>query len=74
VKYLVLLGILLVFYLVWRYQRTTGSDEPKRPPPPALPQDMVRCPVCQVHLPRAEAVADRQGRLYCCRAHLEKLQ
>ena len=36
---------------------------------PAAPQDMVRCPVCAVHLPRADAVADPQGRLYCSPEH-----
>ncbi|MDP1968565.1 MAG: PP0621 family protein, partial [Burkholderiaceae bacterium] len=35
---------------------------------PALPEDMVSCPVCALHLPRAEAVAGEKG-LYCSADH-----
>lgn len=72
-KYLVLFGVLLLVYLLWRHQRSQSPDDeaaPPRPaPPPALPQDMVRCPVCSVHLPREDAVADAKGRLYCSPEH-----
>lgn len=72
-KYLVLIAVLVLVYLLWRHQRAQEDDAPAAPPrpapPPALPQDMVRCPVCAVHLPREEAVADAQGRLYCSPAH-----
>jgi uncharacterized protein len=30
---------------------------------------MVRCPVCAVHLPRTDALAGPDGRLYCCQEH-----
>lgn len=33
------------------------------------PQAMVACAHCGVHLPRAEAVADGAGRLYCGDEH-----
>jgi uncharacterized protein len=74
-KYLVLLAILAVVYLLWRSQQRraqAASRPPPAPPTPsesALPQDMVSCPVCAVHLPRGEAVADPQGRLYCSPEH-----
>jgi uncharacterized protein len=29
----------------------------------------VRCPVCAVHLPRADAVAGAGGTLYCSQEH-----
>jgi len=70
-KYLVLFGVLLVAYLLWRKR----SDAPARSrrdaaaATPALPQDMVSCPVCALHLPRNEAVAGSNGRLYCCPEH-----
>lgn len=32
------------------------------------PEDMVRCKVCGVNLPRSEAILS-QGRFYCCDAH-----
>lgn len=74
-KYLVLFAILAVIYLLWRHQRQQERSEraapPPAPPPAAVaaPQDMVRCPVCELHLPRADAVADPQGRLFCSPAH-----
>ncbi|MEY4651702.1 MAG: hypothetical protein RI884_283 [Pseudomonadota bacterium] len=73
-KYLVLAAILAVVYLLWRAQQRRQDATRERPaaPPqadPALPQDMVQCPVCALHLPRNEAVADPQGRLYCSPEH-----
>ncbi len=74
-KYLVLLAILAVVYLLWRSQQRRAQAASRPPPAPpasadsALPQDMVSCPVCAVHLPRNEALADPQGRLYCSPEH-----
>ncbi|AEG94562.1 PP0621 family protein [Ramlibacter tataouinensis] len=73
-KYLVLLGILLVVYLLWRAQRGREAREapPQAPAPTAasgLPQDMVRCPVCALHLPKSDAVPGQHGRLYCSADH-----
>lgn len=65
-KYLVvLLVIVLVVYLM---RRAAG----KRAVPPRekdrAVEDMVRCRVCGVNLPRSEAVLS-QGRIYCCDEH-----
>ena len=73
-KYVVLFAILAVIYLLWRAQQrrqgASGSRPAARPKAdPALPQDMVQCPVCALHLPRNEAVADPQGRLFCSPEH-----
>jgi uncharacterized protein len=72
-KYLALLVILVLAYLIWRGARLRQASErsaEQRPAgPPALPQDMVRCPVCSVHLPRAEALPGTSGRLYCTHEH-----
>ncbi len=71
-KYLVLIAILAVVYLLWRARQRppASSSRPAAPPKsPELAQDMVRCPVCSVHLPRDEAVADPQGRLFCSPEH-----
>ena len=69
-KYLLVLAIVLVAVWLWRNNRREG----KQPPPAAkaplpAPQDMVRCPVCSVHLPRTDALAGPDGRLYCCQEH-----
>jgi uncharacterized protein len=67
-KYLVLFGVLLVVYLVWRSGRREGKP-PAAARPPAQPQDMVSCAACAVHLPRSEALAGADGRLYCSQEH-----
>ncbi len=67
-KYLLVLAVVMVALWVWRNNRRVDRQE--RPPPPLpLPQDMVRCPVCSVHLPRTDALAGPDGRLYCCQEH-----
>lgn len=45
----------------------------RQAPPPSKPgvEDMVRCRVCGVNLPRSEAVMS-QGRFYCCPEHREQ--
>ena len=72
-KYLVLIAVLAVVYLMWKHQRQgrMGARDAGRPAasPSARPQDMVRCPVCSLHLPRGDAVADTQGRLFCSVEH-----
>lgn len=75
-KYLVLLIVVLV--VVWairsgRRLDRPGAPEAKRPGPPPAPQDMVECPVCRVHLPRSDALAGPDGRLYCCAEHRARL-
>ena len=68
-KYVVLLGVLLVVYLLWRHGRKSAGGAARPAPPSARPQDMVRCTVCAVHLPRVEALAGADGRLYCSQEH-----
>ena len=69
-KYLLVLAVVLVAVWMWRNNRRLGKDaHPQAPPPPGLPQDMVRCPVCSVHLPRVDALAGPDGNLYCCQEH-----
>lgn len=69
-KYLLVLAVVLLAVWLWRNNRRVE----KRPPPPAsaplpAPQDMVRCPVCSVHLPRGDALPGPDGGLYCCQEH-----
>lgn len=69
-KYLLVLGVVLVAVWIWRNNRRAEMREPPAARPPlAPPQDMVRCPVCSVHLPRADALAAPDGRLYCSQDH-----
>lgn len=71
-KYVVLLAVLVIAYMVWRSSRI----ERRRPPPAAPgaatgtdPQEMISCPVCGLHLPRADAVTDSKGLAYCSQEH-----
>ena len=74
-KYLVLFAVLAVVYMMWKHQRQASMgarDAARRQAPghpPSRPQDMVRCPVCSLHLPRGDAVADAQGHLFCSVEH-----
>jgi uncharacterized protein len=58
-----------VVYLLWRHGRKSAGAPARPAPPLAQPQDMVRCTTCAVHLPRAEALAGADGRLYCSQEH-----
>jgi uncharacterized protein len=70
-KYLLLLAVVLVVIWVWRNSRR--GDAPRThasgAAPAGQPQDMVECPICQVHLPRADALPGPDGQLYCCAEH-----
>ena len=69
-KYLVLLAVLAVAYLLWRNNRLARPPrEPAKPPAVAPPQDMVSCDLCGLHLPRPDAVSGSGGTLYCCQEH-----
>lgn len=82
-KYLLLLVVLWVAYALWRAKRGAGrgpsggaSDGAPNGTAarsaPSAPQDMVRCPVCSLHLPRGEAITDSQGRQYCSAQHRDQ--
>lgn len=69
-KYLLVLAVVLVALWLWRNnRRVEKQQQPPSSPPAELPQDMVRCPVCSVHLPRTDALPGPDGRLYCCQEH-----
>lgn len=70
-KYLVL--VLVIVLVVWFFKkdrpaRKSGGSAPKRGRA-ALPQPMVRCAHCGVHLPAAEALPGVQGLHYCSEDH-----
>jgi uncharacterized protein len=72
VKYILLIVVVLavVWYLRGGARRMRGQDaDQNRGAAPPKPQDMVECPVCHVHLPRADALAGPDGQLYCCAEH-----
>lgn len=73
-KLLVLLAVLAVAWFVWRkgHRATPRAGSGTRSASPGAagsPQEMVCCPVCQVHLPRGEALPGPDGALYCSAEH-----
>ena len=72
-KYLVLLAVLVIAYLVWRNNRLEDrSDKPAQRGAPGAPQPMVSCAFCGLHLPQADAVTGKDGRVDCCDEHRQR--
>ncbi len=68
-KILLIVVLLLVAYLFFKSWRKDGSiGDRTRSQKSKLPEDMVRCDVCGVNLPRSEAFTT-QGRLFCSEDH-----
>jgi uncharacterized protein len=70
-KYLLLIGLVLGVLWVLRLQRgrrDKAQNEHKDAPAAASPTEIVACGHCDMHLPRAEAVAGERG-LYCSSTH-----
>lgn len=70
---IVLLAVALGIWL-WRNGRVDHKKERKNAAKQAqkrLPQNMVRCDVCGLHLPEADALRGPQG-VYCSQQHLQQ--
>lgn len=75
-KYLLVTALAVLVFWVWRHNRQAERDAAEREkmprPRPAAKSlqatEVVACAVCEVHLPRSEAVTGRKG-LYCSEAH-----
>jgi uncharacterized protein len=73
-KYLLVTTLIVVVFWLWRHNREVERDEArrKREPVPHQPSpeatEVVACAVCQVHLPRTDALPGRNG-FYCGDAH-----
>lgn len=70
ILFFVLLAV--VAYVAWRWmQRAARPDLSARDEGKALPQAMVSCALCGLHLPRQEALAAGE-RFYCCDEHRQR--
>lgn len=65
ILFIVLVTVLLVLW--FRHMGNKRGSQP-RPPSTREPEDMVRCKVCGVNMPRSEALLSR-GQFYCCDEH-----
>ena len=66
-KFLLLIAVLIIAYLV--IKSSARRDDRKQQAPRSHSEDMVRCKVCGVHLPRSEGIASR-GEFFCSEEHL----
>lgn len=66
-----LIGVAL--YALYRAtkRRQVRQDADQRASRPEEVEDMVRCAVCKVNLPRSEAILTH-GHFYCCDAHRQQ--
>lgn len=69
-KYILVIAVIWIAFLLWRHGRREElrSKMPPTAHPPKLPQAMVRCAHCGLHLPGDDAVQGRHG-IYCSDDH-----
>jgi uncharacterized protein len=73
-KYLLVLVFVFVVFWLWSNNRRIEkkqADDARRPQQPGQNNaltEIVACDVCQVHLPRSEALIGNKG-VYCSDAH-----
>lgn len=75
-KYALIFGLVLVVIWLWRSKRRAAVDNKSSQPTKktdgqAKATEIVACELCSVHLPRAEALAGKQG-LYCSIEHQQQ--
>jgi len=71
-KFLLLIAVFIIAYLVIQHsarRREAGEQRPQPKPGKSQPENMVRCGVCGIHLPRSESLASG-GDYYCSEEHL----
>ncbi|HMA06889.1 MAG TPA: PP0621 family protein [Ramlibacter sp.] len=69
-KFLLIAAVILaVLWLLRSKRRADPRDPGTGRQAPAQQQEMVQCPVCRVHLPRADALPGPNGQMYCCADH-----
>ena len=71
-KFLLLIAVFIIAYLVVQHsarRRELGERRPQPKPEKPQAENMVRCGVCGIHLPRSESLTSR-GDYYCSEEHL----
>jgi uncharacterized protein len=68
-KYLLVFLVFLLIAWRWRSSRSGERLEKKQRQASRLPDNMVQCKQCGVHLPESEAIQGASG-AYCSSAHL----
>lgn len=68
---ILLIILVTVLLVLWFKHMGRRRDPGRKPPAPRQAEDMVRCKVCGVNLPRSEALLSK-GEFYCCDEHRRK--
>jgi len=71
-KYLLVIVVVWVAFMIWRSNRRQEVERSAPPPPaapPGVPQAMLRCAHCGLHLPATDALPGPDGKVYCSAAH-----
>lgn len=78
-KIVLVLAVVLVGIWLFRLNRRSDQQRPggdstgPADKPAAMALDMVRCRQCDVHLPKADAIAGKQG-VYCSLEHRSRAE
>jgi uncharacterized protein len=70
------LVLAVVLIGVWLFRANRRSDRQRTRPtdkPQAMALDMVRCRQCDMHLPKSDAIAGKQG-IYCSPEHRQRAE
>lgn len=67
-RYLLVLGLIVVGVLLWRRAMRSAAPPTSAPPPERAAEAMVQCRVCGVYLPQPESLQEGPFH-YCCEAH-----
>jgi len=73
-KFLLVLVVVLGGIWLWRSNRQADPKlRRQNTKAAAVPLDMVRCALCEVHVPSADALVGKNGS-YCCKDHLRRAE
>jgi uncharacterized protein len=77
--------LILLIFLIWKlikilHRRSKESKKQKdnhpkdnRPLKP-VPETLLRCAQCGIHVPKKEAIYSEDGRVFCCHSHKESVK
>lgn len=70
-RFIVFVIVLYAGYRALKYLMRPKNERPAGEGEPARPDDFVRCAVCGLHIPKAQALSARED-YYCCVEHRDR--
>ena len=65
---IIILALVVALVVWWLTRSRRSAPAPEAPTPKTIPQDMVACDHCGLHLPRLDALPGRGG-VFCSDEH-----